>query len=42
MDGALPHTQVLEEKLRRIQATNAQLHSDLERETVPISQASDR
>lgn len=42
MEGALSHTQFLEEKLGRIEATNAQLRSELERECVPASQASER
>ncbi|WFC96998.1 hypothetical protein MBRA1_003664 [Malassezia brasiliensis] len=42
MEGASSHTQFLEEKLGRIEATNAQLRSELERECVPASQASER
>ncbi|KAI3623060.1 hypothetical protein GLX27_004262 [Malassezia furfur] len=42
MEGGLPHTQFLEEKLARIEATNTQLRSELERECVPTSRASER
>ena len=42
MEIAQPHSQVLEEKLQRVLRTNAQLKADLERDTEPISMASQR
>ncbi|WFD39797.1 uncharacterized protein MJAP1_002778 [Malassezia japonica] len=42
MEIAQPHSQVLEEKLQRVLGTNAQLKADLERNTDPVSKASQR
>lgn len=42
MEIAQPHSQVLEEKLQRVLGTNAQLKADLERDTEPVSKASQR